>query len=488
MWSPRRPWAWGLVTHKIYKYSSGQYLVCPRSHSDDLMASIQDLPEDLLFVIFQMIQRQELGPRSVQSPVRCRSLLRCLTRLSLVRRGWRETMLRHGTFWAYIPVDSTRDDALECATTMLQRSKGTELGLSVYLGTNSTTVGQTNDLMKVVLDQGSRVRSLHLIADPRSAFGSNVPSSGSKINNFITPDNPIAPAPSQHLWSLLGGLSMLSLSLPSPTIVVEISSLLQIIKTSPRLESLHLTSIIPIKEDCPLTCVVHAPSLQRLCLKDCSSATILSHIVVSKQAAISITLSNRRIRKQRRASFLDAHILQALPYSLSNIHALEDAKQLILEEDEGKGMFSLGLSCFRSRGSSVVVRNLPSYPNAFIYRSLSAISNHPFFGAVESFTFSYYSHVPACLSTVLSRFNLLLELNTSSHHGAGVVCALMHKTPDGSPPCPSLRRIRFFHRRPDTLYFPLDPHLLTMFRQFRTETCCSSVRITVHYNGRKDEL
>lgn len=448
------------------------------------MTSIQSLPEDLLFAIFQTIQQQEA--RSAQSLSHCRSWLRHLTLLSLVSKSWRETILQHGVLWTRIPVDATRDDSLEGVSTMLQRSKGAELTLSVHLSANSRVVKRTNDLVKAIVDQHSRVRSLYLTADPRSIFEIGAKPSGPTADRVTTADNPPIPNYSQRFSSLLKGLRTLSLSLPSPTVSISISGLLHVIEASPGLELLRLTSIAVVEGDRPFACIVRASSLQKFCLHDCSSAVILPHVVVSKKAVIVITMSGRRIGGQREASSVDGHILHALPYSLSSIRTSEDAKRLVLEEDEEKGTFGLGLSPFRSRSPSVVVRNRPPSIKTFIYRSLNAIANHPYFDTVESFTLFYSSRVPACWSTILGSFDLLLELNASSHHGAEILCALMHTIPNRPILCPSLRRIRLFHRRPGTRCLYPDSHLLTTFHQFRAEARCSSVRITVDYpNGER---
>ena len=445
------------------------------------MAVIQGLPEDLLIAIFRTIQRQDLRPHSTQPPPRYCAIFRRLTCLSLVCKGWREILLQHGLFWTHIPVDNTRSGTLKAILTMLQRSEGAELSLSAHLTVDSRTAEETGQIMKAILGQRSRVVSMHITADPRCIFDGNTPPS--------EPTASIGSDPSQSISSLLNGLRRLAFSLPSPTMTVDVSSLLHIIRASPGLESLHLTSFISIKEDRPAACVVHAPRLQRLSFRKCSSAIILSHITMPRGAVIEITMGRRRISGEHGASPPGYHILDSLPHSLANIPALEGAELLILEGDEEKGTFCLGLSPFPSRGSSVVVRSHPSFIKSFVYHSLSAIANHSYFGVVKRFTFSYSSPVPISWSTVLGRFNLLLELNIPSNHGVGVICALMYTALNGFPLCSSLRRVRLFHQQPDITRNYLDPHLLTTFREFRAETRCSNVRITVHFpSGRKDEL
>jgi hypothetical protein len=59
-----------------------------------LELAIQSLPEVLLLVV-QTVQRQERQPHFAHPLSHCRSMLRSLLRLSLVCKGWRETILRY---------------------------------------------------------------------------------------------------------------------------------------------------------------------------------------------------------------------------------------------------------------------------------------------------------------------------------------------------------------------------------------------------------
>lgn len=90
------------------------------------------------------------------------------------------------------------------------------------------------------------------------------------------------------------------------------------------------------------------------------------------------------------------------------------------------------------------------------------------------------------LPIVSSRFGALLELNAS---GADILYTLMQTTLDGTPLCLSLRGIRFFERLPHPGHLRVDPQLLTMFRNFRAESRCPAVRISLRYlDERKEEL
>jgi len=449
------------------------------------MVTIQSLPEELLLIVVQMVQGQEGRSHSARSRLsRSRSMLRSLLRLSLVCKDWRETTLKYGALWASIAVDTSRGDCLVATLAMLERSKGVEVELSACFRADYAIAERTSAAVASILDHRARITSLHLTADPLFMLENNTPASETAAHTLTT-TNSFSPTPSRCISGLFRRLRNLSLSLPSPSTVVRISELLDIVKNSQELESLSLTSFLFIREDS--TCVVHPPKLLRLSLRECDSATILSRLVAPKTAVINITLKDRRVRGY--PPLHGVHILGALPPSLSSIRALEETTKLIFEEDEKGHYFGLGLASFRSRGSIVAIRIRSSSRERFIRASLRAISDHPYFDIIESFTFSYSSRVPMSWPIVFSRFGALLELNASTVHAADILHTLVQTAFDGTPLCSSLRRIRFFDQPSNRGHVRLDSDLFTVFRSCRAEYHCSAVRITLHYlDGRKEEL
>jgi len=445
------------------------------------MAIIQDFSTELLCSIFQIVQARDQRPHPSAS-LRCyRFRFRSLTLLSLVCKSWRGAILEYGVLWASIPVDTSRPGYLESATTMLKRSNGAELELSVHLNVDSDGLDHTRSIVRTFTHQGARIRSLHLSADSH-----HVPKRAPQLQEttanaiaFIGEFAPPKPHPiSRYPTNPFRGLSDLSLSLPSSAVAVNLSVILNTIKSFPELENLRLTSFLSIIEDCPQTSSVEMPNLLRFSLRRCDSAIILSHVVTPKTSFIDVVMSPRRTRILP----THTHILAAFPHLPTNIRALEETTKLILEEDESNGGFSLGLSPMRSRTSSLVIVNRSPSSDRFIPKSLSAIAAHSYFGAIQSFTLSCSSRVPMSWSVVLSRFSLLSELNTSTRHATDVLCALIHPTSDGSPRCPSLRRIKFRTclggKSPG-----VDPVLFDAFRLFREESLCPTVRITLHHPG-----
>ena len=439
------------------------------------MAVIQDFSTELLYTVFQMVQARDQRLRPSGSLRCCRSRLRSLTILSLVCKSWRGVILEYGTLWASIPVDTSIPGYLESTSTMLKRSNGAELELSVYLDVNLDGPDRTRGVVRIFTHGGARIRSLHLITDSRhiskrglqlSEIAANAIAS---ISEFIRPElHPTA----QHPTNLFRGLSDLSLSLPSSAVIVNLSLILNFIVSCPELEYLRLASFLLINEDCASTSSVRMPNLLRLSLRRCDSAIILSHFVTPKTSSIDIVMNPRRTH----SSLAHPHILTAFPHLPTNIHALEETTKLTLEEDEIKGGFCLSLSPLSSRTPPLVIINRSPTSKRFIPRSLSAIAVHSYFGGIKFFTFSYSLRVPTSWPIVLSRLSLLSELDTSTQHATDAVCALIHPRFDGSPLCPSLERITF-RTRSGRGGPRIDHVLLDAFHQFRVELHCATVRI-----------
>ena len=307
------------------------------------MGIIQDFSTELLCFIFQIVQARDQRPHPSAS-LRCyRSRFHSLTLLSLVCKSWREAILEYGVLWASIPVDTSRPGYLESASTMLKRSNGAELELSVLLSVDFDGLDHTRSIVRTFTHQGARIRSLHLSADshrvPKRA--PQLPKTTAKviasIGEFTLPErHPI----SQYPTNPFRGLSSLSLSLPSSVVAVNLSVILDTIKSFPELEYLRLASFLPVIEDCPPTSSVEMPNLLRFSLRRCDSAIILSHVITPKTSFIDVVMNPRRTRILP----THTHILAAFPHLLTNIRALEETTKLILEEDERSGGFSLSLS------------------------------------------------------------------------------------------------------------------------------------------------
>ena len=450
------------------------------------MTTIQDFPTELLCSIFQMVQGRDRRPRTSASLSYFRSRLRSLVTLSLVCKGWHKATLEYGILWSSVPVDTSRPDCLESTSTILERSSGAELELSVYLDAFSAVFGCTQTILGTLKHHGTRIRSLHLDAGSHCIPGRGtqlpevVTNAFAAINEFILPE--LHPS-TQRAINPFQSLSSLSLSLPASAAAVNATAILGIINSCVGLERLSLVSFYAINKDCPPTSAIRMPNLLRVSLRDCDSATVLSYIITPTTSVIDVVMNPRSMRR----SPAHAHILVAFPHSPANTCALKESTKLILEEDENRHEFSLGLGPLRSKTSSLVITNRCPPSERFIPRTLSAIAAHPYFGAIRSFTFSCTSCAPASWPLVLDGFPLLSEFNTSVRHASDVMCALMHTRPDRSPICLFLERIRFrahWGGEGHGIY----PQSVNSFRQFRAELHCSAVRITLHYPGGMKEL
>ena len=207
-------------------------------------------------------------------------------------------------------MDTSRGDCLAVPLTMQKGSKEAELELSACLRTGYIAE-RTGSIVAYILNHYAQITSLHLMVG---------------LPFILKGDTPIQKR--RHAHSRPPG--MLSLSIPSPSMVVRISALLDIMKTNQGLESPSPTFFLFIEEDCPLT-RVHPPILCRLSFHECNSATIHSRLPVSKTTVIDIMLKNRRIRGH--PSIRGVYTPSAPPPSLLTICALEETTKQVLEED-----------------------------------------------------------------------------------------------------------------------------------------------------------
>ena len=158
------------------------------------MTTILEFPSELLCAIFRAAQGRDLLSRPSTSLSCYRSRLRILVALSLVCRGWRKVALEYGVLWSSVPVDTSRPDCLESASTILERSSGAELELSVYLVASSGVLDCTHTILSALRHHGARIRSLHLDAGPHCVPGRRtqapeiVTNAFAAISEFILPE------------------------------------------------------------------------------------------------------------------------------------------------------------------------------------------------------------------------------------------------------------------------------------------------------------
>lgn len=466
------------------------------------MSPIQVLPAEILGVVFQLLVDAQLD-RNPHTFTRVlshhRSKLRILITASHVCKLWRALVLNNGTLWVYIPIDPSRRGCWEATKFILRRSKQAELDVSMSLDASCGPSLASVTTMTALSAQYARIRSLYLSTDlPVSLFRGPGPATAMRVLEIFNRSGLYRPVaefggtfPNLRSLTLHGFSSWPSDPIPNLTHVklksvsakssFKLSRLINLLGTSPGLETVHLSSYLSVVSDLSVTDVVYLRNLRTMSLRTCDSATILSHVAIPKTSTLDIVMNHRRLRAAKPSLSHETSIISSLPPGLNNMHFSIETTKLILEQDRLRGGFGLGLSFLNSCTSSLVIVDCSSSIERFVQRSLDAISSHPYFEISRSVTVALPRSTPIHWPTFLGRFGHLLELNTSVHHGSAVLTTLMRPHTNGTPLCPSLRRIRFFERDKDAVpYTAFDHRLLKPLSDFRATFHCEPIRVTVH--------
>lgn len=463
------------------------------------MSPAEILPAELLGIIFHLLvdpplDRNFLTIQQVLS--RHRSTLRALISTSHVCKRWRDLVLHDGTLWVYIPIEPSRRGCWEAIECFLKRSKQTELDISVLLDASHGPSSATITTMAALSAQYTRIRSLRLSTDsPVSLFcGSNPATAMSTLEIFNRSRlyYPVAKFggtfPSLRSLTLHGfsswpsdlfsNLTRLRLTSVSAKNSFRLSRLIDLLRGSPELETVYLSSYLSVFDDLPLIDVVHLRNLQKITLRACDSAAILSHVGIPRTSTLDIIMDHRRLRATKPLLSQQTNIFSSLPSRLSNIKFSNETTKLILEQDLLRGGFGFGLSFLDSSTSSLVVIDCSRAIEKFVRRSLDAISSDPYFEIVRSVTLTLSLSIPIDWQNLLGRFKRLVELNTSVCHGPTILTTLTRLRADGTPLCPSLKRIRLFEN--SVGYTIFNYGLLQLLSDFRFTFHCEPINITVH--------
>ena len=467
------------------------------------MPPVEALPPELLGAVFQRLVENILGNNPVtfsQLLLYHQARLRALVTISLVCRRWYTLVSGDGTLWAHIPIDTSRHDCWKSTKCLLIRSKRTALDVSVVL--EDSHVLSAAAIMALGVHY-ARIRSLYLTTDSytkifdeqepatemrtlavfnRSKLYSSVARFGGTFPNLRSLTlHGFSSWPSNRFINL----KHLKLKSISSLRSVKLSRITGLLKESPDLETLYLSSFLVIVDDSTPTDIVHLRSLQGVSLRLCDSAMILSHLIIPRTSTLDIIMDYRRLQETKLMLPRESHIISSLPPVLSNMHFIGETVKLVLEQDRPQGGFGLALSFPDAETPSLVIVDGSSSIERFIERSLVAISSHSYFEIIRSVTLALSPSIPISWPNLFGRFNQLLELNAAARNGLGVLTALMHLRDDGTPFCSSLSRIRFFEQKTGVSSI-FDHRLLQLLSDFRASFRCAPTKITVHdVNGHR---
>ena len=429
-----------------------------------------------------------------------RSQLRALISASHVCKRWRDLVIHDGTLWAHIPIEPLRPGCHEATECFLERSRQAQLDVSVLLdGSNGGPSPAALTTMAALGAQYARIRSLCLSTDsPVTLFCGPDQATAMETLEIFNRGKFYSPVvklcgtfPSLRSLTLHGfsswpsglfaELTHLRLKSVSAKNTFKLSRLIDLLRASPDLETVHLSSYLSVFDDLSPIDVVHLRSLQSFLLQMCDSATILSHVLIPGVSVLTIIMNHRRLEAINPSLSHQTNIASSLPSGLSNTGFPNEAARLILGQGLFQGGFRLSLSSMDSATSSLSITDCSPATKGFVQRSLDAIASHPYFGIVRSVTLTLSPSIPVYWPGFLGQFVHLVELNTSVCRGPSVLTTLTCLRADGTPLCPSLKRVKLLEtsaRHTASSHY----RLLQLLSKFRVAFRCEPVEVTI-YDG-----
>lgn len=466
------------------------------------MTPIHAVPSEVLSTIFRFALGQPpLRPNTMELLAHHQTCIRIIIQLSLVCKKWRSAVVGDGTLWTTLPVHSSRPHCHELTRTVLERSKHAVLDVSIVCMGDPNSPSEA--IFSKICQNFDRIRSLHFVTTSSTTLRHlSLPASKLETLNIFTAEQPVefkylfggnlpalrsltlAGFPSWPI-GLFSNLKDMCLVLPPSYPTVMISTLIDVMSRSPGIEQIDISAFLSMINDSPPSCLVRLQNLQKFTMRDCDSATILSHTVIPAMANVKIVMDHRRIKSRMHIASRDCHILCSIPEDMSTLKFSVESTVLVLQQDERMGF---GVGFYRSRSSQPSLRILDrSAPvKSFARRSVEALANRSHhFGSIVELCIALLPGTIASWSRILRCFERIQRVSTVAPHAPSILSALMVVGEDGHPICPSLGQLTI-HEKDNDHAVTLDDEDVIRFLAVRKELGCAATEVDIHWQrGRK---
>lgn len=388
----------------------------------------------------------------------------------------------------------SRSDCQESTTAVLERSKHAMLDVSIVCDDG---LGSPHEVVFSKISQNfHRIKSLHFATTtPGTLRNLSVPASKLETLSIFTADQPaeleflfggslpalrslaIAGLSSWPL-GLFSNLKDLCLVLPPSHPTVRVSSLIDIMSRSPGIEQIEMTAFLSMINDSPPSSLVRLPNLQKFTMRDCDSATVLSHTVIPATADVKVVMDHRRMRAAMRIPSRDFHILCSVPEDMSTMGFLKETTMFVLQRDHKVGF---GIGFYRSRSSKPSLRILDRSASVDIFarQSIEVLANRPHhFGNIKDLSIASSLGNTAPWSRLLRGFKRVERLNMIALNALPILSALVVIGEDGDPVCPALNHLRIHEK--DGHKVALDRDDMIPFFVARKVLGCADAKVDIH--------
>lgn len=413
--------------------------------------SINQISVEILCLIFSF-SKSKLLPHLGSFDVHRQNL--SILRLTAVCRHWREVAIDYAILWSNIAFTTSAPPTINCATTFLQRSKGTPLRVHIWdiprrLPACNPPQRALTRLLSLVSSQRNRIVFLEVI-EPSTRLLDAFQGPANNVSQLIVQGR----IPMNHpdpLSAKLPNVREITLVSPAPCRLGSLVRLTQVtLHSGPRrwnidafldcvdgcssLKSLSVTRYVGFYPGRDSTRIVSLPSLVNLRLDTCDAATILSHLDLPSAASVSICTNVGHV-----SDHLD-NIFSCMPSEIGRVDFLQNMKSLTIVFDKAHGDFHV--SGFNGAIPVLLLQvcgPLTRLDDEWVHRSFAAATNILPFSRINSLTLVAES---ACVpwEPWLRRSDHLSTLDARCAN-VGELVAALNRTQSNIPLCHTLENL-----------------------------------------------
>ena len=404
---------------------------------------IHQISVEILCSIFSF-SRSNLQPHLGSFDVHRQNL--SILRLTAVCRHWRLVAIDHAILWRNVAFTTSALPTIDCATTFLQRSKGTSLYVHIWdipkpgrLPSHVPPRGALAHLLSLISSQRNRIVLLEVI-EPSARLLDAFQGPAENISQLIVQGR----TPRKHsdpFSAKLPNVQQITLIGPTPCRLGSLTSLTQVtIHSGPKkwnidafldcvdgcssLRSLSVIRYLGFRPGRDSTRTVSLPSLVNIRLDTCDTATILGHLNLPATASVSVCINVEHISNN-----FD-NIFSCMPSEIDRISFLQNTRLLTIVFDKAHGDFHIsGFDGATPVFFLQVCGPLTRLGGEWVHRSFAAAANVLPFCGITSLTLATESaHVP--WESWLCQSGHLSTLDVRCADLGGLAAALKHMRGD----------------------------------------------------------
>jgi len=422
--------------------------VVSRCHSPISQVSVE-----ILCLIFSF-SRSKLQPHLGSFDVHRQNLT--VLPLTAVCRHWRSVAIDHAVLWSNIAFTTSALPTIDCATTFLQRSKGTPLHVHIWdrvrpkrPPSHTSLHDALTRLLSFISSQRNRIILLEVI-EPSTYLLNNLQGPAENVAQLIVQGR-TSTKRSDYFPAKFPNVQQVTLTCPTPCHLGSFTSLTQVtLHGDPRrwnidafldcvdgcltLKSLSITRCLDFYSVRDSTRTVSLPSLVNLRLNTCDTVTILGRLKLPATASVSVCIDVKHISNN-----FD-NIFSCLPPEIDRVNFLRNTRYLTIVFDKLHGDFHI--SGFNGATPVFLLQicgPLERLNDGWVHRSFAAATSILPFSDIISLTLVAES-VRVPWESWLRQSTHLSTLDVCCVNLGGLAAALNHMQ-NNTPLCHTLRNL-----------------------------------------------